>query len=115
MHPLVAVQEAQHLAALPERNGFRRPREPHSLPTFPASRVDDRLLEWMERNRNLEHYPAFLELAARGEVGRRPIPKRLDDHLVIAGARQALENSVRLRVGHAIEVASDDHAGRIRT
>src|SRR5690348_7610391 len=55
VHPLVAVQESQHVAARPERDVFREPREPHRTSALAPRTVEHDLLERPERLRHLQH------------------------------------------------------------
>src|SRR5205814_4884131 len=112
VHPLVAVEEAKHVAPTAEQHRFGRPRKAHPDPALAAGRVDDRFLEGAEGNRHLEHDPPLVELALGSKVRRPPVSERLDDHLVVA-AGKAFQGGPRLGVGVAGELGADGH-GRPR-
>jgi len=113
VHPLVAVEKPEHLAAQAKRNALRRPSEANAVSALAARGVDDRLFEGMKWNRHLEDDPALFELASRGEVWGRAVTERFDHDLIVAGAREPGQRPAYLRAGHAVEVASDDHGARI--
>jgi len=79
-----------------------------------ARGVNDWLSEGMKWHGHLEDDPALLELAAGGEVRGRPVSEWLDHDLVLAGTRQPGQRPACGGVGHALEVASNDHAASIR-
>src|SRR4029077_7778716 len=71
--------------------------------------VDYRLLERTKWDRYLEHDPAVLEFAPRGEGRGRAVPQRLDHDFVGGGARQAGKRPSCLRIREPFQLASDRH------
>jgi len=67
----------------------------------------------MKWNRHLEDDPALFELASRGEVWGRAVAERFDHDLIVAGARKPGQSPAYIGVGHAVEVASDNHGASI--
>jgi len=114
VHPLVAIEKTEHLAAQAKGNALRSPSEANTVSALAACRVDDRLFEGVKWNRHLEDDPALFELAARGQVWGGPISEWFDHDLVVARARQADQRAARFRIRNAAEVASNDHVARIR-
>jgi len=98
MHPLVAVEEPENLSAEPESHGLGRPRKAHPWPALTPGGEDDGLLERPERDWDLQHDPALLELASSSQVRTRPVAKRLDHHLVVPCPRQTLEYASRIGI-----------------
>ena len=113
VHPLVAIEETEHLAAQAKRNALRSPSEANSVSALAAGGVDDRLFEGMKWNRHLEDDLALFELAACRQMRGRPVPQGLDHDGVVAGARKPGQRPAYIGVGHTVEVASDDHEASI--
>ncbi len=113
VHPLVAVEKPEHLAAQAKRNALRRPSEANAVSALAARGVADRLFEGMKWHRHLEDDPALFELAACREMRGRPVPQGLDHDRIVAGARKPGQSPAYVGAGHAVEVASDDHEASI--
>ena len=108
VQPFVAVEKAEDVTASTEEDRLRRPRETHAFATLPSGGKDHRLFERSERDRDLQHDTALIELAARREVGLRAIAKRLDHHVVVA-SRKPAERAPSLGVRQAGELAANPH------
>src|SRR5487761_708059 len=87
VHPLVAVEEPQHLAALAERDGLGHPLESPPRSRVAPGRVVDGLVKWAEWFGHPQHDAPEVELAQGRKAWARPVTKRLHDHLVVARRR----------------------------
>lgn len=110
MHPLVAIEEPEYLAAQPERHYLGGPCESHPRAAHASCGKDDGLLERPERHWHLEHDPAILELASGSKMRAGAVAQRLDDHLVLSGTREPAQDAPGLGVCQPGQLAADDHA-----